>query len=112
MGGGGILGLEQEHALPPDVNMAIPAIGIDGLPPVLEAAELTELMVPRSETGNGNGVAAEAQDCRTAEVLQIVKGCLRTGGLGTAAFQDLVPPGHADRATAACTFAALLALAG
>lgn len=58
--------------------------------------------------GLGN---AEAQDDRTAQVCDIVRSCLRTDGNGVLSFDHLVPPGQADRATAACTFASLLALA-
>lgn len=54
---------------------------------------------------------AEVQDDRTAEVGEIIKGCLRKDAGESTAFDYLVPPGSSDRATAACTFAALLALA-
>eukprot|EP00440_Ansanella_granifera_P025497 gb/GFBE01027689.1/.p1 GENE.gb/GFBE01027689.1/~~gb/GFBE01027689.1/.p1 ORF type:complete len:507 (+),score=134.93 gb/GFBE01027689.1/:1-1521(+) len=55
--------------------------------------------------------AVEAQDDRTAEVGEIIRTCMRNDGSHAAAFDNLVPPGQADRATAACTFAAILALA-
>lgn len=77
------------------------------LPP--EPEQLQEgaaLAVPGGPAGG-----AEAQDDRTAEVGGIIRGCLRSSGLGSAAFHELVPPGFADRGTAACTFSALLALA-
>lgn len=74
---------------------------------------LSSVLVPLEGQGAtlGGGGAPEAQDDRTAEVGEIIKGCLRSSGLGTASFHELVPPGAADRATAACTFSALLALA-
>ena len=52
----------------------------------------------------------EVQDDRTAEVGQIILDCLRRDGHSTE-FEKLVPPGEADRTTAALTFTALLALA-
>mmetsp|Transcript_104338 Transcript_104338/g.185521 ORF Transcript_104338/g.185521 Transcript_104338/m.185521 type:complete len:496 (-) Transcript_104338:28-1515(-) len=57
------------------------------------------------------GLGSEAQDDRTAEVGGIIRSCLRGYDSRSATFDTLVPPGQADRATAACTFAALLALA-
>jgi len=57
------------------------------------------------------GLSSEAQDDRTAEVGEIIRSCLRSEESRSATFDTLVPPGQADRATAACTFAALLALA-
>eukprot|EP00930_Biecheleria_cincta_P073196 TRINITY_DN60511_c0_g1_i1.p1 TRINITY_DN60511_c0_g1~~TRINITY_DN60511_c0_g1_i1.p1 ORF type:complete len:493 (-),score=107.88 TRINITY_DN60511_c0_g1_i1:228-1706(-) len=55
--------------------------------------------------------SVEAQDDRTAQVCDIIRSCMRTDGHGVLSFDHLVPPGQADRATAACTFASLLALA-
>lgn len=57
------------------------------------------------------GGGAEAQDERTSEVGNIIRSCLRGAGLESAPFEEMVQPGVADAATAACTFAALLALA-
>ena len=51
----------------------------------------------------------EAQDDRTAEVGEMIRQCLATGG-GRMSFEGLVPL-HTDRSTAGLTFAALLALA-
>lgn len=55
--------------------------------------------------------SVEAQDDRTAQVCDIIRSCMRTDGHGALSFDHLVPPGQADRATAACTFASILALA-
>ena len=52
----------------------------------------------------------EVQDDRTAEIGQIILDCLQRDGHSTE-FEKLVPPGEAERATAALTFTALLALA-
>lgn len=65
----------------------------------------------RAAAAATEAIGPEAQDDRTAEVGEIIRGVLRSGGVPGAAFEDLVPPGAADRATAACTFSALLALA-
>lgn len=60
--------------------------------------------------GRGGGLA-EAQDDRTAEVGQIIRACLKNSNPPIAMFHDMVPPGVAERTTAACTFSAVLALA-
>mmetsp|Transcript_32302 Transcript_32302/g.89219 ORF Transcript_32302/g.89219 Transcript_32302/m.89219 type:complete len:526 (-) Transcript_32302:115-1692(-) len=60
---------------------------------------------------NARGTGAEAQDDKTAEVGEIIRTCLQGSGAPFANFHDLVPPSAADRATAACTFSALLHLA-
>jgi len=52
---------------------------------------------------------AAAQDARTAQVGRIVLDCLNGPG-SSIIFSDLAPVAGTDKATAACTFAALLAL--
>jgi len=83
-------------------------------PQELMATELVPPVVieppPAVTCGQLGGVAAEAQDDRTHEVGNIIRGCLQSNGATTAAFHEFVPPGIVDRATAACTFAAILAL--
>eukprot|EP00747_Dinoflagellata_sp_TGD_P182335 gnl/TRDRNA2_/TRDRNA2_36553_c0_seq2.p1 gnl/TRDRNA2_/TRDRNA2_36553_c0~~gnl/TRDRNA2_/TRDRNA2_36553_c0_seq2.p1 ORF type:complete len:561 (+),score=134.85 gnl/TRDRNA2_/TRDRNA2_36553_c0_seq2:123-1685(+) len=77
-------------------------------PVPMDVVELKEIVASRDA-----GVCAghEAQDDRTAEVGNIIRGCLQRSGSGSVAFSDLVPPQFAERSTAACTFSALLALA-
>ncbi|CAE7349082.1 usp33 [Symbiodinium natans] len=59
---------------------------------------------------NADRTNVEVQDDRTAEVGQIILDCLRRDG-HSIEFEKLVPPGEAERTTAAMTFTALLALA-
>mmetsp|Transcript_45457 Transcript_45457/g.89972 ORF Transcript_45457/g.89972 Transcript_45457/m.89972 type:complete len:555 (-) Transcript_45457:67-1731(-) len=113
------------HAPPPgtDTGLHEPPPGFHAPPEFVEAsavapaeppiwpsaaAALTARSAEQEEILVGG---AEAQDSRTTEVLEIIRGCLRSSGLQSAAFHEIVPPGDVDRATAACTFAALLALA-
>ena len=55
-------------------------------------------------------IRLQVQDDRTAEIGQIILDCLQRDGQSTE-FEKLVPPGQAERTTAALTFSALLALA-
>eukprot|EP00929_Paragymnodinium_shiwhaense_P072806 TRINITY_DN36966_c0_g1_i2.p1 TRINITY_DN36966_c0_g1~~TRINITY_DN36966_c0_g1_i2.p1 ORF type:complete len:545 (-),score=141.14 TRINITY_DN36966_c0_g1_i2:152-1786(-) len=106
------------------------AMAVDGAPmhpDVAGLAEATRLPPAEEDMQAGNAAAgdwaiapagdgyagggAEIQDDRTAEVGAIIKNCLKGSSTGTADFHELVPPSAADRPTAACTFAALLALA-
>lgn len=74
-------------------------------PEVAEPAELSAAAVSEGAAGG-----AESQDDRTAEVAAIIRSCLRNSGMRETCFHELVP--HCvDKATAACTFASLLALA-
>lgn len=109
--GGGAAAVDAGQAL-----AVTPAAPDPGLPPPTAwapeaAAGLAEATaVVAADPGAGAG-GAEGQDDRTAEVGAIIRGCLQSSGASSAAFHELVPPGEADRPTAACTFSALLFLA-
>ena len=69
----------------------------------------TDFLPPFQEHAPNSGV--EVQDDRTAEVGDIIRKCLRSEANGVISFDTIMRPGQAERATAALTFAALLALA-
>lgn len=106
-----------------DADLYAPPPGIHAPPEVVEASALVPAECPswpsaaaaltarNAEPEEVSAGGAEAQDSRTGEVLEIIRGCLRSSGLRSASFDEIVPPCDVDRATAACTFAALLALA-
>ena len=69
----------------------------------------TDFLPPFQEQAPNSGV--EVQDDRTAEVGDIIRKCLRSEANGVISFDTIMRPGQAERATAALTFAAVLALA-
>eukprot|EP00931_Biecheleriopsis_adriatica_P004204 TRINITY_DN105908_c0_g1_i1.p1 TRINITY_DN105908_c0_g1~~TRINITY_DN105908_c0_g1_i1.p1 ORF type:complete len:521 (-),score=126.62 TRINITY_DN105908_c0_g1_i1:71-1561(-) len=119
--GGGVPDCQEQAAPQPDTEAAAALASlaesnaIEGL--LANAAPLDEPDVPRATVSEDVDMAfaglsaVEAQDDRTAEVGEIIRRCLRDDAKHVAAFDHLVPPGGSDRATAACTFAAILALA-
>eukprot|EP00927_Polykrikos_kofoidii_P073475 TRINITY_DN69505_c0_g1_i1.p1 TRINITY_DN69505_c0_g1~~TRINITY_DN69505_c0_g1_i1.p1 ORF type:complete len:615 (-),score=113.75 TRINITY_DN69505_c0_g1_i1:309-2078(-) len=104
-----------DQTMPMELDVVPPAMHLEptAAPFIPEvAAGLAEVAaVAAFDPGSGGAGCGEAQDGRTAEVAEIIRACLQGSGASSAAFHELVPPGEADRPTAACTFSALLALA-
>jgi len=80
----------------------------DNMPPRGDA-DLAFLAAPPSPDAQRRG-GVEHYDNQTKQVGQVIKRCLSSSPSG-ASLDDLLPPGSTDRATAARTFHALLALA-
>ncbi|CAK0796568.1 unnamed protein product, partial [Prorocentrum cordatum] len=99
------------EAAPPGEALQAPPPAVGGEDCLGQAPWLGQAGPVPEQAGELAGeLGPEAQDERTAEVGRIIRNCLRADP-PTVAFHTLVPPGGADRATAASTFAAVLALA-
>eukprot|EP00405_Crypthecodinium_cohnii_P022923 CAMPEP_0206474042 /NCGR_PEP_ID=MMETSP0324_2-20121206/33239_1 /ASSEMBLY_ACC=CAM_ASM_000836 /TAXON_ID=2866 /ORGANISM="Crypthecodinium cohnii, Strain Seligo" /LENGTH=511 /DNA_ID=CAMNT_0053949115 /DNA_START=153 /DNA_END=1685 /DNA_ORIENTATION=- len=118
---------QPDEALPaapktPDRHFEVPApvdleqYGIPLAPdqPMEGFVERQEIPEELALVGRGleeQDVGVEAQDDSSAQVASIIRGTIKSSGRSNIFFDELVPPQAADRATAACTFATLLALA-
>merc|ERR1712136_599704 len=85
-------------------------------PPVIDVPpDFSVVDGPLLAASNGTTTApeevGESVDNAAIQVGAIIRDCMWRGGVQSVALSDLVPPDCADRATAACTFSALLTLA-